>query len=334
MSIQDQINRITNEIGTQSDLIEQIKSALYGKAVGEKQEQEKEVVFEKDGEYEVKPEDGYTLSKAKISVKTIPENVLFGFTDYDDSGVPRTLIYNCRESYTQKNLMCTNTAYTGFLSSMIQKVILPNHVTTISQGTFMGMSGVQLLSNWDYIVRFENLCFAKNNNNTFDTGKGIQHTYFPPNLEYIGDSAFFRGGIKLASELPETLVYIGASAFCYGGNSNMRFTKLPPNLTYIGNDAFRGYFIFEKIIVPATVDYIGTGAFSGDYHKTSLKEIVFKGIPSTIGNTAFSNNTSLVDIYVPWAEGAVANAPWGATNATIHYNTQYDADGNPIIEEV
>jgi hypothetical protein len=23
---------------------------------------------------------------------------------------------------------------------------------------------------------------------------------------------------------------------------------------------------------------------------------------------------------VPWAEGAVANAPWGATNATINYN--------------
>ena len=22
-----------------------------------------------------------------------------------------------------------------------------------------------------------------------------------------------------------------------------------------------------------------------------------------------------------WAEGAVADAPWGATNATIHYNT-------------
>ena len=30
--------------------------------------------------------------------------------------------------------------------------------------------------------------------------------------------------------------------------------------------------------------------------------------------------TNLTTINVPWAEGAVAGAPWGATNATINYN--------------
>ena len=37
-------------------------------------------------------------------------------------------------------------------------------------------------------------------------------------------------------------------------------------------------------------------------------------------SSAFDGCTNLTDIKVPWAEGAVANAPWGATNATITYN--------------
>lgn len=46
---------------------------------------------------------------------------------------------------------------------------------------------------------------------------------------------------------------------------------------------------------------------------------------------SLGNCTGLLDIYVPWAEGEVANAPWGAVNATIHYNTTYDENHNPIV---
>lgn len=49
-----------------------------------------------------------------------------------------------------------------------------------------------------------------------------------------------------------------------------------------------------------------------------------------IFNNAFASCPNLTDIYVPWSEGAVANAPWGATNATIHYDTVFDADGTII----
>lgn len=62
----------------------------------------------------------------------------------------------------------------------------------------------------------------------------------------------------------------------------------------------------------------------------SLEKIIFKGIPTTVANNVFSNCINIKDIYVPWAEGEVANAPWGATNATIHYNTTYDENDNPI----
>jgi hypothetical protein len=38
-------------------------------------------------------------------------------------------------------------------------------------------------------------------------------------------------------------------------------------------------------------------------------------------SSLFSGSTNVTDIYVSWSEGTIKNAPWGAINATIHYNT-------------
>jgi hypothetical protein len=53
---------------------------------------------------------------------------------------------------------------------------------------------------------------------------------------------------------------------------------------------------------------------------SGITTLTFKGTPTSISNKAFSSCSKLKTINVPWAEGAVANAPWGATNATINYN--------------
>ena len=63
---------------------------------------------------------------------------------------------------------------------------------------------------------------------------------------------------------------------------------------------------------------IDSFAFNGC---TGLTSVTFKGTPTSISNYAFKDCTNLTDIYVPWSSGAVSGAPWGATNATIHYNT-------------
>lgn len=52
----------------------------------------------------------------------------------------------------------------------------------------------------------------------------------------------------------------------------------------------------------------------------ALTELTFRTTPAVIGATAFMACTNIKTIRVPWAEGAVANAPWGATSATIIYN--------------
>ena len=74
---------------------------------------------------------------------------------------------------------------------------------------------------------------------------------------------------------------------------NLALTSLPSGITSIGNKAF--------------------------YNCNNLVSLTFEGTPERIDSTTFIGCNNLTTINVPWAEGAVANAPWGAPNATINY---------------
>lgn len=88
------------------------------------------------------------------------------------------------------------------------------------------------------------------------------------------------------------------------------------NITYICKSAFQ-YTSLVEVDLPASLVDIGRAAFA---YGGKLERVTFHGTPTAINTTAFSGQAKLVEINVPWAEGAVANAPWGATNATINYN--------------
>ena len=113
----------------------------------------------------------------------------------------------------------------------------------------------------------------------------------------------------------EGLTSIGNSAF--DSCTSLALTSLPAGVTSIGDGAFAGCSNLALTSLPAGVTSIGIEAFAGCSNLTS---ITFKGTPTSINSRAFSGCTNLTDIKVPWSEGAVANAPWGATNATITYN--------------
>lgn len=93
---------------------------------------------------------------------------------------------------------------------------------------------------------------------------------------------------------------------------------IPSDLTSIGQYAFYNCNHLTNISIPAGVTSIGQYAF---FNCTGLKKVTFEGIPTgKISSYTFKGCTNLTVINVPWAEGAVQNAPWGATNATINYN--------------
>jgi hypothetical protein len=135
-----------------------------------------------------------------------------------------------------------------------------------------------------------------------------------PSLKYIDHHAFDGCSNLTNIELSDGVTNINAGAF--NQCKNLVLTKLPENLEFI-QDAFSNCEKLAITHIPKTVRTIMHNAF---YGCTSLTSVTFKGTPSVMGYSPFNNCTNLTTINVPWAEGEVANAPWGATNATINYN--------------
>lgn len=115
--------------------------------------------------------------------------------------------------------------------------------------------------------------------------------------------------------LPSGITQIGNSAF--NGCVDLVLTELPSGVARIYSNGFRSCANLALTSIPSGVVRIEDSAF---YNCTGLTSITFEGIPTLIASTAFQGCTNLTDIKVPWAEGAVAGAPWGAVNATITYN--------------
>ena len=121
-------------------------------------------------------------------------------------------------------------------------------------------------------------------------------------------------------ELPDTIEIIYDHAFNY--NSKAVIGSLPPNLKVISGYAFAyAYSIFgagvTEVEIPASVEKLESLAFY--QYNGPVNTITFKGTPTTIANNALQCG-KITTINVPWAEGTVADAPWGATSATVNYN--------------
>ena len=168
--------------------------------------------------------------------------------------------------------------------------------------------------------------------NTVATGnyRRLKEISFPTTFTEIGYNAFlYCTKLESVSDISNVTI-IRESAFdrC----SNLVLDELPHNLIDVGRFAFRDCSKVRFTTIPATTKYIAAAAFNAGWKNSNT--LTFKGTPLSVDGQAFMNNLNITDIYCPWAEGAVENAPWGATNATIHYNTTFDENGNPIAVEV
>lgn len=134
------------------------------------------------------------------------------------------------------------------------------------------------------------------------------------------NSFAFKGAQITGVDMPDTIEYIGYRAFY--GCLDITSIRLPLNLISLGEEAFYlNWSLSGNIVVPEKCKYLNEYAFGTC---VSLAEVTFKGTPTSIANNVFNGCSSLTTINVPWAEGAVANAPWGATKATINYNCTVD----------
>ena len=201
-------------------------------------------------------------------------------------------------------------------AGLINGVTLPTSLRTISDYAFEGcsFSSISLPSGLETI-----------GSNAFLNCANLQSISIPAGIQTIVSGSLFMYCSALASiNFPQAWTLIGND--CFAGCTSLAITEIPAHVTEIGNRAFQTCTALTSLDIMGSVS-IYNNAFSGC---TGLTEVRFHDTAVSISSTAFKSDTALRDIYVPWASGSVSGAPWGATNASIHYNTQYDSSGNII----
>lgn len=145
-----------------------------------------------------------------------------------------------------------------------------------------------------------------------------------PNVTQFTDSFIF-SGTSVAHATFDKLLKVTDHSF-----KNCKSLKdiSIPAATYLDTEAFYGCNQLKTINLPnVELIYGGNSITSCCFYNCTALTTVRIGKKCTMGSATlyqvFTKCTNLTDIYVPWSEGEVEGAPWGAPNATIHYDTPY-----------
>lgn len=151
---------------------------------------------------------------------------------------------------------------------------------------------------------------------SFDECYKLVNLTLPDSVTTVEYYAFRDCTAAVLSKLPANLITLQESAFCWCRSLGLQ--SLPDKLATIEQNALRQAIGVAHLNIPASVTTIGECALA---NCSALKEVTFLGVPTSLSAKTFGDpNTIITTINVPWAEGEVANAPWGAANATINYN--------------
>jgi hypothetical protein len=113
--------------------------------------------------------------------------------------------------------------------------------------------------------------------------------------------------------------YEDGTTIIFGG---LRFVYIPKNVEEIRHLAFAYNNALSSFIIPknSKLRTIGSKIF---YRNDTLTHLLLPRSIESIADDAFEGMGKLVEIFVPWGEGEIDGAPWGAEKAKIVYN--YDA---------
>ena len=292
MAIQDQINRITNEVSTQSDLIAQIASALDGKVAGSTRPinlQEKTVT--ENGE--VIPDEGYDgLSKVTVAVQTsvsIPDGYIMpsGTKEITENGTHDVTEY----ASVSVNVSTGGGSGNNILTRLLAEgTFADDELTEINEDLFRG---------WQYVVKIS----LPNVTNTVTTGyfcygcTKLEEVYMPKCTNF-GGYAFYNNTSLKFIDFPK-LTAVPANGFrqC----TSVTSVNLPVCAS-LGNNAFQKDALIEKVDFPM-VGSIGATVFDQCSALTAVILRVNK--VCTLSNVSAFNSTPIKTgtgyIYVPAA---------------------------------
>lgn len=193
------------------------------------------------------------------------------------------------------------------IDGSLTSIEIPDGATQVRPYAFYGLANLESVS----IPGSATLI----GNNAFRNCTALSSVTLNTGLLNIGMNVFSQCSSLKAITIPEGTLSLGNGAFT---NSGITSIIIPSTLTGLGT-AFSGCADLESAVIPSGVTSLQAGTFSNCPSLSWVR--IGRPAYGSMSASFFNRCDNLTDLYVEWSEGEIVNAPWGATNATIHYNS-------------
>lgn len=209
----------------------------------------------------------------------------------------------------------------------LKNAILGSGLTKITDNMFYGCNSLESLTIPDSVTRIGSRAFYY--------GSSLKSLFIPFNLTSISLDETFYGCSSLENIMVDenNAVYKSVDGILYSkdekslikyttGNPSTHFT-IKEGVENIARHAFENSRNLTSVTIGNSVTVLEARAFYGCPNIAVIR--VGNGITSIASNafackgTGFT--TALTDVYIDKPEDSISGAPWGAYDATIHWNT-------------
>ena len=218
------------------------------------------------------------------NVLTIPSTITYQNQEYTVVGIG-SYAFQYRYNYT--------------------RYVLPNTVTTIGTGAFMG-SIIESIAFSDNLTTIGASAFEGCEHLTMLNLTNCTH------MTTIGQNAFREIPNVWLIMLPESITTIGTGAF--SGCTNLQNIYLPGSLTTIGNSAFSNCSSLQSLTIPPSVTELGVSLFNGC---TALKDLYVQNTtPPSASYQTFDGwfQSYTEHVYVPYGSASIYQSATGWSN--------------------